>query len=986
MPSKSTALPPREANLFKTVVRLYETKQLKKSIKSADTILKKFPDHGETLAMKGLALNALDRKEEAHDLVKRGLKLDLQSHICWHVYGLLYRSDRDYREAAKAYLNALRFDKDNQQILRDLSLLQIQIRDYEGLEETRRKLLTIRSNQKNNWIGFALSFHLLGNHTTAISVLDTYQDTLKGSVEPEDPFEVSELLLYKNLMLEESGDFSGALSHLEQIEVRVVDRIGLRETRARLLSKLGRHEECAAVIQALIAVNPNNVAYHRGLQCIAVLAARATRRVKDEEDPCAAEQNDLTMEDFRKRLSIDVQLRDKADVDAALKACDQLSKQYPRSRTSSRIALDIIPSGDHPEFVQRCDAYVRPFLKRGVPSLFSDMKTLYVNQSKAAVIGTLFESYLAGLESTSAELPVSVLDANNLVEGTPVEKRSEVTTKALNDKPGPESVLLWVLHYLAQHYDRIGLLKKALDYSNKAIECSPKTIECYLVKARILKHFGDSLNALKVANEARNLDLADRYLNTKCTKYALRANMVTQAEEWIGLFTRDGDLGGPQALYDMQCMWFELEAAESHLRCGQLSLALKKFTAVDRHFADMVEDQFDFHSYCLRKVTLRSYVSLLRYEDRIRRHPYYARAATGLVKCLLQIADMPEETKYAYNGEHGDIEGYANMTQAERKKAISKKKKRQAKKKKQGGQQAGSSTQVKQGKASAQSDGKGKGKAKGKSKSKANGASSEVNGVSSKAINQHQNVSNSQTEKPKANPGWMETDPDGSGLMKSLLDTTDKENKGPLESTVRFVREMETHLGDRIKTHCLAFEVAIRRKRYLQALRAVTRAQAINKDDAQTVLIALRLVSEIEGKNGRATLSEVSRSVFDAVGSVLDGMTVVAYLDDYTSRQSKHRGGRVSAAFVRLCLTLQDGADVGPTGKACDSLVKAIGDVNVEGIDSDAFNPAQCQTLIEDLRASTLDSVLLSKIVVACQQKHEMAACFVVNSSNSLLG
>lgn len=35
----------------------------------------------------GLLLNCLDRKEEAYDLVKRGVKADLRSHVCWHVYG-----------------------------------------------------------------------------------------------------------------------------------------------------------------------------------------------------------------------------------------------------------------------------------------------------------------------------------------------------------------------------------------------------------------------------------------------------------------------------------------------------------------------------------------------------------------------------------------------------------------------------------------------------------------------------------------------------------------------------------------------------------------------------------------------------------------------------------------------------------------------------------------------------------------------------------
>lgn len=112
----------------------------------------------ETLSMKGLTLNCMDRKPEAYELVRLGLKVrnvllicfrqlfkfkfcgmtcilrslislqnDLKSHVCWHVYGLLYRSDRDYREAIKCYRNALRIDPDNIEILRDLSLLQVYI-------------------------------------------------------------------------------------------------------------------------------------------------------------------------------------------------------------------------------------------------------------------------------------------------------------------------------------------------------------------------------------------------------------------------------------------------------------------------------------------------------------------------------------------------------------------------------------------------------------------------------------------------------------------------------------------------------------------------------------------------------------------------------------------------------------------------------------------------------------------------------------------
>lgn len=92
----------------------------------------------ETLAMKGLTLNCLGRKEEAYEYVRRGLRNDLRSHVCWHVYGLLQRSDKKYDEAIKCYRNALKWEKDNIQILRDLSLLQIQMRDMEGYRVRER--------------------------------------------------------------------------------------------------------------------------------------------------------------------------------------------------------------------------------------------------------------------------------------------------------------------------------------------------------------------------------------------------------------------------------------------------------------------------------------------------------------------------------------------------------------------------------------------------------------------------------------------------------------------------------------------------------------------------------------------------------------------------------------------------------------------------------------------------------------------------------
>lgn len=163
--------------LLHPLQKCYEMKQYKNGLKLAKQILTnpKFTEHGETLAMKGLTLNCLGRKEEAYDYVRRGLRNDLKSHVCWHVYGLLQRSDKKYEEAIKCYRNALKWEKDNIQILRDLSLLQIQMRDLEGYRDTRHHLFKLRPSQHASWIGFAMSYHLLGDYETAMNILETFR-------------------------------------------------------------------------------------------------------------------------------------------------------------------------------------------------------------------------------------------------------------------------------------------------------------------------------------------------------------------------------------------------------------------------------------------------------------------------------------------------------------------------------------------------------------------------------------------------------------------------------------------------------------------------------------------------------------------------------------------------------------------------------------------------------------------------------------------
>ena len=127
VPPGQQVLVGKEASTFKEVNRLYECRDFKKALRLCDDILKKVADHGETMALKAMCLHGSGKKEEALELSRRALKANMKSQVTWHVLGTMHRSDMNHREAMRCFLQALKWDKDNLNILRDVATVQVYI-------------------------------------------------------------------------------------------------------------------------------------------------------------------------------------------------------------------------------------------------------------------------------------------------------------------------------------------------------------------------------------------------------------------------------------------------------------------------------------------------------------------------------------------------------------------------------------------------------------------------------------------------------------------------------------------------------------------------------------------------------------------------------------------------------------------------------------------------------------------------------------------
>ncbi|KAL0482914.1 N-alpha-acetyltransferase 16, NatA auxiliary subunit [Acrasis kona] len=568
--------------LFQSIVKFYETKNFKKALKAADEILAKYPAHSDTLAMKGLVIKATGKVEEGYNLVKEGLmNSKFSSGICWHVMGLMYRDDKNHEQAIKAYMNALRYDTQNIKIMNDLACMQMHVRDYKGLLQTRHKVLQLKPGMSGHWISYAVAQHMAGDRQKALVTIDGFISI--GDL--SNPYELSEVLLYKNSIIQEIGNPEGTLKHLKEIENKHRDPIYVLETRAKCELQLKRNQEAKQTYQALLQLNSENHAYHAGYQQACGLSNSTTS--------CSDDQ-----------------------IQSLLNHYDELLVQYPKSAVIKRIPLNFATGQ---EFKNRLDKFVRTYLSKTIPSLFSAIRSLYSDPSKVEMIQELFSSY----ES-------SLIDQGQLPNADSSQK----------DAP---STLLWTLTFMAHHHDKLSNHEKAMQYVNRAIEHTPTLIELYQLKAKLYKHVGAYGLAADQAELARQCDLADRHLNTKSVKYLLRADRVQEAR--IVFYNFAKDMEGNFNAHDMQCMWYENRLGESHLRLKKYGQALKQFHNVKDHIEEMVDDQFDFHQYSLRKLVLRSYVEMLRWEDKIKSIHFYVRAAKNAIRTYLLIIKSGDSCK-----------------------------------------------------------------------------------------------------------------------------------------------------------------------------------------------------------------------------------------------------------------------------------------------------------------------------------------------------
>lgn len=101
-----------------------------------------------------------------------------------------------------------------------------------------------------------------------------------------------------------------------------------------------------------------------------------------------------------------------------------------------------------------------------------NLNTFGTLSGKGQYLSALFWQYYSSILCPHIQHILKFFNDPNFVSGGDLE---------------PPTAILWVYHFLAQHFDYLRDSKKAMEYIDKALEHTPTLIEAYMVKARIYK-------------------------------------------------------------------------------------------------------------------------------------------------------------------------------------------------------------------------------------------------------------------------------------------------------------------------------------------------------------------------------------------------------------------------------------------------------------------------------------------------------------------
>lgn len=644
-------------------------------------------------------LDTVAGRAAAMPLARQAIKLDMKSRLCWHVVGIIARCDGDYPESVKNLKFACRLEDDNPALWRELAGVQALDEQYEGLLESRIKLMDLRPENEMNIQGVATAQFVVGNYKAAalmaehcfanISLPAVTEAEEKGEVNWDRRAALYEMISFISHCYEKLGEYEFSFKFLMDNEQYFYNKTLFWETAARLCTYRKKHDDACKFYRLLLNRYGENQNYLFGYLVNALANSEFAQEFASAglgpfatPDAPPVEQSPsvvLVAPAYHPYASLTKKWNNKT-----------LFERFPNfaPRETPYISLGWKNLMAHEDggrawllsFVNEKlsnNSQVRTFLLNFLDDLMQneDLKKahcisrtmlLFINKTSRF---NLLEDFLIthlrkGVPAFAlASMIQGFVAANGLKDETskllqlfvsrlsrPCSSFKETETEGEPEETA--DVLTSTLALSAAFEDFCGNHNAALQLIERAISLAPTYIDLYVLKGKIAKHNGQFRLAAQMQEEGRSMDLADKNLNTRATMYWLKCGESEIAREVVHLFP--GEVGKTPNLHDTQVLWWELKMAKSLLfrikndlqntsvkdTYGTLlGRALRHLTHSMNHFDDHIEKSLEFHPYVLRKGFTMTNVAFTDGVKRLKNHSSFIKPAVLLAETYLDLIE-----------------------------------------------------------------------------------------------------------------------------------------------------------------------------------------------------------------------------------------------------------------------------------------------------------------------------------------------------------
>ena len=559
---------------FKQALKEFDAKEYEKVEKLCNKMIQKNSKDDQALALKGLNCHFLKKPEEAEKTLKEALKANFKSPIAWHFFAIYQKETGNYIQALKSYNKARQFSPSNFNVIRDLSYMQLYLREYDSFTNTCLSCIDIQPGNLTNWISLAFGYAMSKNYRGALSVLNSVeklgQDSLKKN-------EIHEIRLFNAMLQMKDGKYEEAMNYLIHFKNEFIDKPMVYEMIIQNAIKAKKYNIGLDYCTKALNLNSDNI--NLIINYFIMKINENDFNPKTYNDLLTIPENYKYLEKMKEILA-------------------ELKKVYPKNKILDNLDLSF---AQNDEFEKKFEDYFIKQLQITIPSFFINIKFIYKLQPhKISIIQKILDKYLTNVKNNSKV-------NNNL------------------DLPIHTS---WLYFYAAQHYLFLADLEQAIEYINSALDLTPSVVEFYMVAAKIFKHSSMRNLWMDAFEKGRKLEVQDKYLMSKMMKIYLRTGNIDRHNELINKYVSH-PLIEDNIKYS-EPLWYLNECGCAYLNNKNIILSHYCFKNIIKCLFCIIKDQVDLYNFSLRRYMLKDLYHSIVFLDDIAQNKY-------LIKALIKI-------------------------------------------------------------------------------------------------------------------------------------------------------------------------------------------------------------------------------------------------------------------------------------------------------------------------------------------------------------